>query len=517
MKAVLTAEEAKRVDVESIQEFHIPSLVLMERAALAATDALVRDFSPERNSRILCVCSFGNNGADGLAAARQLRERGYEADVLLFGSREKKGTEELERQRMILEALGIPVFYADDMPMPSDYDIIVDALFGIGLNRAIEEPYASLITKINQSGAKILSIDIASGVMASSGRIAGCAVRADETVTFGYAKRGHVLYPGASYAGRLVVAPIGFAPEKCLQGTELWVRSPEKEELAFLPARKPDSNKGTYGRALLVAGSEEMGGAACLAALAACHSGAGLVDVLTHQDNRTAVLAHVPEAIVSCYKTSEEALEKLDQELSRAVCAAAGPGLGVGGTAQCLVNACLSADIPLILDADALNCLAADKEEGKQALRERKAPTVITPHIGEMSRLTGLSIPQLKDDVIGAAVNYARETGVIVCLKDARTVITDGQHTYLNLSGNSGMSAGGSGDVLTGLLAGLFAQKYARNATSGASSAEESSDVFLAALGVCAHGAAGDAAAKDLGGRFMQAKDIVMHLSDVIK
>ena len=517
MKAVLTALEAKSVDAESIQDFRIPSLVLMERAALAVTDALIRDFRPDASSRILCVCSYGNNGADGLAAARQLRERGFAADVLLFGARQKKGTEELERQREILSALGVPVFYADDMPAAADYDIIVDAIFGIGLNREVKEPYASLILKLNQAKARILSIDIASGVLALTGQIAGAAIKADETVTFGYAKRGHLLYPGALYTGRLIVAPIGFAPESCLHGTGNWVRTLEKEDLAGLPKRRPDSNKGTYGRALLVAGSKEMGGAACLAAQSAYRSGAGLVDVLTHENNRAAILTHIPETIVSTWATQPEAQEKLSQELSRAACAAVGPGLGRSETAKSLVDACMASSLPLILDADALNCLASEGEKGRKALTDRKAMTVITPHMGEMSRLTGTPIDELKKDSIGAAVKLAKETGIIVCLKDARTVVTDGEHTYLNQSGNCGMSTGGSGDVLTGLLAGLFAQAAADRMKNDNRQKQDGDAAFLAALGVYAHGAAADAAAKVLGTRFMLAEDIVMHLSDVIK
>ena len=518
MKALLTAEEAKAVDAESIQKFRIPSLVLMERAALAVSDALIHEFRPASCSRILCVCSYGNNGADGLAAARILHERGFDADVLLFGSRGKKETEELERQREILSALAIPVLYADEMPVLAGYDIIVDAIFGIGLGRPVKEPYASLIKAINSAGARILSIDIASGVYASTGQIAGTAIRADLTVTFGYAKRGHILYPGASCTGKLITAPIGFAPEKMLAGTELWVRCPGKEELSFLPERTEDSNKGTYGRALLVAGSEAYGGAACLSASSAYRSGAGLVEVLTHKDNRLAVLNRLPEAIVSTWENEEEASGKLQASLAHASCIAAGPGLGTAQTAHRLVHECLETQLPLILDADALNCLAAEKENGLGMLAERKAVTVLTPHMGEMSRLTGLPVEELKKDSIGAAAGFARRTGTIVVLKDARTVITDGSRTYLNQTGSSGMSVGGSGDVLTGILAGLFAQKYAH----GKHPDEEQSgqcapDTLLAALGVYLHGAAGDAASAFLGGRSMLAEDIVMHLADVLK
>lgn len=509
MRALLTAEEAKRVDAESIQKFRIPSLVLMERAALAVTEALIRDFRPDINTRILCVCTYGNNGADGLAAARQLHERGFKADVLLFGSREKKGTEELERQREILAALNIPVYYAYEMPVLAGYDIIVDAIFGIGLNRPVKEPYASLIKAVNNAGARVLSIDIASGVMATTGQAEGAAIRADETVTFGYAKRGHFLYPGASCTGKLIVAPIGFAPEPVLTGTENWVRCPGEEELAFLPARTADSNKGTYGRALLAAGSQEFGGAACLAASAAYHAGAGLVEVLTHKDNRLAILNRLPEAIVSTWESETQAAETLAASAQRAACIAAGPGLGTGQTAHRLVHECLRQNLPLILDADALNCLAAEKEAGIGLMKSRQALTVITPHMGEMSRLTGLPVAELKKDSIGAASEFAGNTGTLVVLKDARTVITDGKRTWLSYAGNSGMSVGGSGDVLTGLLAGLFAQAYAH--------AKGRDDTLLAALGVYIHGAAGDAAAKSLGERCMLAEDIVRHLPDVLK
>ena len=524
MRALLTAEEAAEVDAESVQTFRIPSLVLMERAALAVTDTLIRDFRPDAGTRILCVCTYGNNGADGLAAARQLHERGFTADVLLFGSREKKGTEELERQREILAALNIPVYYAYEMPVLASYDIIIDAIFGIGLDREVKEPFASLIKAVNNSGARVLSVDIASGVMAATGQIEGTAIRADETVTFGYAKRGHVLYPGAACTGKLTVAPIGFAPEPALSSTENWVRCPGKEELAFLPPRPADSNKGTYGRALLVAGSQDFGGAACLAASAAYRTGAGLVEVLTHQDNRLAVLGRLPEAIVSTWESAEEAEGKLDISMQRAACIAAGPGLGTSQAAHCLVHRCLETNLPLILDADALNCLAAEKDAGIRLLGSRRALTVITPHMGEMSRLMGEPVAALKRDIIAAASGFAARTGTIVVLKDARTVITDGNHTWLNCTGNSGMSVGGSGDVLTGILAGLFAQAYAKAqgqkepacVNSGADD-RDGEAVRLAAIGVYLHGAAGDTAAQAVGGRSMLAEDIVRHLADVLK
>lgn len=549
MKAILTAEQAKQVDVESTERFCIPSLVLMERAALSVTNVLCQEYELKKGDKVLALCGFGNNGADGMAVARQLRERGIAADVLLVGGRERTGTPQLETQREMLRSLGIPILYADELALNetffSAYSYFIDALFGIGLSKPVREPQQELIRKLNEAAARqnarIVSVDISSGISASSGQVLGAAVKADRTVTFGYAKLGHILYPGAFYAGKLSVAPIGFAPKEKLKDTGDWVRSLEKEDLSgILPARPEDSNKGTFGRVLLAAGSAIMGGTACLAGKAAYRAGAGLVEVFTHEANRTALLSRVPEAIVTSYATAgvsaatladapagtfgtaspsavgavpaspsvQDVRSFFKQSFQKAAVLAIGPGLSTDETAAELVREALTFERPLIIDADALNLLAVQGENGREMLRARRALTILTPHMGEMRRLTGQSIAELKADPLRAARQYAKATGTIVVLKDARTVVTDGQETYLNTSGNAGMAVGGAGDVLTGVLAGLLAQMAKEPRISA---------IELAAAAVYVHGAAGDAAASLYGERSMTAADIVACLADVLK
>ena len=501
MRYLTDSHTMKAVDNCSIHEFGIPSVVLMERAALGVS-AFLRKHAEHNNKKtgikVVCVCGSGNNGADGLAAARQLNEDGIDVHVVFAGTSE--GTDEYRLQKSIVGNLGIDCVEYDGNIDFSEYDYIIDAIFGIGLSRAVEGRYAQVIEAINKArenpDTKIIAVDIASGISADNGQIMGIAVKADYTITFGYNKTGIMFYPGASYSGSVKVINAGFVTEdilhkkvKCFGSIFTY----DDEDVGRLLVRKPDSNKGTYGRTLIIAGSKNMGGAAILSASAAYRSGTGLVKVLTHEVNKTALLCRMPECLISTYLDNMPLAAELKADFEWAKSIAVGPGLSMNGVAAELTRCVLEREDKVrILDADALNISVEEQ------ITFRGNNVVVTPHIGEMSRLTGKSIADIKADITGTAVSYAREHNCICVLKDARTVVTDGKDIYINISGNDGMATGGSGDVLSGMITSLMAQGM---------------DCFEAAkLGVYIHGLAGDKAADEKTRYSMVEGDIIKNI-----
>lgn len=492
-RLLLNGKQMKALDDYSINRIKIPSLVLMERASLSVSRVINDIALPKR--RIISVCSVGNNGADGICTARILSMQGYETAVCIIGDT-RKATYEFNTQFEIYRNLGLPVVNITSL---NEYDIIVDALFGIGLGRNIVGEYADAVNTINMSEKVIVSVDIPSGINPSNGQIMGCAVKADHTVTFGYEKTGIVLYPGKSHAGTIHVADdVGFAKECIIENECAWTFDVNGYK-EVLPVRIHDSNKGNYGRVLVAAGSENMGGAAYFSACAAYRTGAGLVKVLTHTNNHNVIMNLLPEAVMGFYDKMNE--EEIQREVSWSDVVVAGPGLSQNDMAVWLLESILLEDAvqngrKIILDADALNIIAS--HDMKHMLKG----TIITPHIGEMSRLTGINVSEIKKDIIGTTVRFAGDYGCICVLKDVRTIVSDGKDIYINTSGNNGMSTGGSGDVLTGIIAGLAAQKM---------------DMKMSAcLGVYIHGLSGDAAAVRHGVRSMTAGDILSGIENVL-
>lgn len=492
MEFLVTAAQMKQCDDYTIHEIGIPSMVLMERAALAVTEEMER--SGLDLSSVLVVCGSGNNGGDGFAVARLLDERGIRVTVA-FAGRETSLTAETRLQKNICEKCGIKPCsnYREE-----EYTVIVDALLGIGLSRPVEGSSRELIEWINRQDAARVAVDIPSGVSADDGKILGTAVKADLTVTFAYRKLGQILYPGTLYCGRVVRRDIGITADGLKSRTAACTYG--EEDLTRMTPRKPYSHKGTYGRVLLIAGSKGMGGAAILAARAACRSGCGLVRVFTEECNRTLLQSCVPEALLTTWEQEEELPDRLKEALEWCDVVGIGPGLGQGEIQMQMLKQVLDQYAgPLVIDADGLNLLAQN-----MALLERtRAKVVLTPHIGEMARLTGLNSQKILEDLCGTAREMAGHHHLVCVLKDARTVVTDGTRMYVNTSGNSGMASGGSGDVLTGLLGGLLAQ--------GMSVFEAS------ALGVYIHGLAGDLAAEEKGSYGMTAGDTAACIGEVLK
>lgn len=488
MRYLVSAAEMKRYDRNTIDKIGIPQCVLMERAALAAVEQVLRQCGGgEGRKRALIMAGMGNNGGDGLAAGRLLAEKGYRVEIWSVGDQKKASPQRKEQLRILGS---YPVEYTDT-PGRQEYDVIIDALFGVGLSRNVEGEAAEAIALFNRLGGWKLALDIPSGIDSDTGAVRGCAAQADMTVTFGFCKRGIVLYPGCGYAGEVKIADIGISGRSFFgKDPEMYAFDETVEEL--LPKRSGSGNKGTFGKILLAAGSEYMAGAAILAARAAYRAGAGMVKVLSPEANRIILQQTVPEALLGRRENLEEDMEWADV-------LAAGPGLGKSEEALCLLRTLIQeSGKPLVVDADGLNLIAMHPDLrntlAKQGEEGRKI--VLTPHVGELARLMGKTTAVCAAALPEYAGELAREIHGIVAAKDARSFICGAGHPVcVNLCGNSGMATAGSGDVLAGIIAGLLAQ--------GMEAFE------AAAVGVYVHAKAGDRAARELGEHACMAGDII--------
>lgn len=503
MISLLSADEMQQVDAYTMETIGIPSLVLMERAALSVTEVIAgyvkkaeEGLFCRSSEKILVVAGTGNNGGDGIAVARQLKQLGYEVDLYILGNPEN-GSEGFLRQLSIAGKLEISVVEE----IKNQYNVIVDGIFGIGLSRDVEGRYAQVIKQLNEMNGYRIAIDIPSGIDATTGQVMGTAFEADITVTFGYSKIGQILYPGKTYCGQVICSDIGFPKQAAREFQENLVCYTE-EDLLRLPQRSSRSNKGTYGKTLIVAGRKNMAGAAYLSAEAAYRMGCGLVQIMTEENNRSIIQKMVPEAVLQTYCDVREAKELLSNELRNASSIVVGPGLGNTEETKELVTVILQqAEIPVLIDADGLNVIG-ECPDLQELLKKHQASVVITPHLKEMSRLCGKSVKEIANQLIAVAKDYGKEYNVTVVLKDARTVVAepDGR-AYLNVSGNHGMATGGSGDVLSGIIGSLLAQGM---------------EAFEAAkLGTYIHGLAGDKAAEEKGCRSMMAGDILGHIASI--
>lgn len=494
MEYLLKASEMKKCDSYTINQIGIPSMVLMERAAQSALDVLF-DGSFDL-SKVLVVCGGGNNGADGLAMARLLHLKNVKAEVLFLADR-LKISKENKQQLKILENYDVNVYDHVDF---DSYTAIVDAIFGVGLSRDVGSKYADAIKDMNSARADILSLDIPSGISSDTGQVMGLAVKAKKTMTFAYKKVGLVLYPGAQYAGQVLVKDIGIS-DIAFDGNYPSIYSYREEDLMRIPARNPYSNKGTYGKLLVIAGGLNMAGAAYFAAKAAYRMGVGLVKLYTVEENRQIIQTSLPEAILSTYQKNNIDIKELGENIAWSDAIVMGPGMGKNEDTKNILQVLLSKSrVPLLIDADGLNVFADDLH----MLEDHGRQLVVTPHMGEMARLVKKEVWQIREDLIGHAQNFARDRDLICVVKDARTVVADsGDKVYINQSGNHGMATAGSGDVLAGVIGALLAQGM---------DIKEASN-----LGVYIHGLAGDRARVRLGSYSMLAGDILDSISDILK
>lgn len=515
MKRLMNSEQMRAIDSYSIEELGIPAMVLMENAANQFVKVMEEEISKE--NRILAVCGSGNNGGDGLAIARILAHHGYQVDVFFAGNR-KKLSKEAAQQLHITERMDMVIWDSLDEIDLRKYTVIVDALLGIGLDREVTGRYADIVEKINEQAAKVYSVDIASGIHADNGKVLGKAIKADATITFGYEKVGQLLYPGSSHTGHLRLVDIGF-PSRAVEKVPTCWTTYQEEDLRRIPLRNAHSHKGTYGRVLVIAGSENMSGAAYLSAKAAYRTGAGLVEILSTQENRAILQTQLPEAILTTYnpelldERSEK--EKIKTAVARATAVVIGPGIGTTESSHKLLDiATLHLEAPTVFDADAINVTAQYYNTFPLMVRNpyvrltefaHSLPpkTIITPHLKELSRLMDVSLKDVQENLIDAANQCTTDSELIYAIKDARSLVCYREERYINTSGNSGMATAGSGDVLTGILAGLLAQGM--------------EPYEAAKTGVFLHGLAGDAAAAKYSEYGMIASDIIDCLGVVLQ
>ena len=509
---VLNTEQMREADRRTIEEIGIPSVVLMENAGRQAVAAMEAAFEDLSTSRVAVLCGRGNNGGDGFVIARTLVQRGVETSVFLLGSvAEVKGD-----ARTNLEILGrigltvVEVGSAQEWELHfseiSECDVVVDAILGTGFRGRLNGLLETVVADVNGLGVPIVAIDLPTGASADSHELEGDAVEATMTVTLAAPKIPLVFPPADSHAGDLVIADIGIPPPVIddLDGPYLELLTRERMR-EIVPARAADSHKGDFGRILIVAGSLGRTGAAHLAAMGALRSGAGLVTIATPRSCLAVVAAMAPEYMTEPLDETPSGtidFAALDRVLElQADVIAVGPGLGQDpGTAAFVQGLLERAGVPLVLDADALNAFTGEPERlmGRDGLE-----VIITPHPGEMARLLNTSTEAIQQDRLTHAREFAAAHRVHVVLKGHRTIVAgpDGR-AFVNLTGNAGMATGGTGDLLTGMIAAWFGQLLDAEAACK--------------IAVYLHGTAGDLAEADEGEAALVASDIAARLGDAV-
>jgi len=485
---VASAEDIRRLDALAVEKYGLTEDLLMENAGAAVARLVAVKTEP---GLVAVFAGSGNNGGDGLAAARHLASLGVEVTVLLVGSRGRmKGAAKRQLER--LEAAGVEALdYEEGMGalwFTAPALVVVDAMLGIGLNRQVAGKYRKAVEDINglkEAGATVVSVDIPSGVHADTGRVMGAAVKADYTVTFGLPKPGCLLYPGAEYCGDVYVATISY-PRALLDDEEIRMHVNEPSQP---PPRRPDTHKGDYGRALFVAGARRYLGAPVFAALSYLKAGGGYSvlatpgSIVPFLGARASEVVYAPMPETGSGSIALSALDEILGLAERADFVVVGPGLSrEQETLELALEVMRRVDKPLLVDGDGLYALAAEPD----AVKGRGAPTILTPHLGEMSRLTGIDVEEIKADRVSVLREWCRRLGAVIVLKGAHTLIGyPGGDVYVNTTGNPGMATPGSGDVLAGTIPAM--------AGLGLDPLE------AARTGVFVHGLAGDLAAEKHG------------------
>ena len=492
---IVTADEMREMDKATI-DFGLPGRILMENAGRGAAQTLIKKFGDIAGKKVGVLAGRGNNGGDGFVIARCLVQKGIDVIVYLLSKASLVKGDALANLEM-LYPLGIPVieipdnktFHSNRVSM-RHRDIWVDAIFGTGLKSDIGGYIKDIVIFINGLKKHVLAVDIPSGIDSDTGQVRGECIRAGATATFGYAKAGHYLYPGADYSGEIEIIDIGipaFIADKVRPKQNLITC--ERIGSLYLKPRAKDAHKGSAGHLFIVSGSPGKTGAAVMTATAAMRAGAGLVTIGVPKSLNSVIESMVLEAMTCPLPEnsegflSESSFDAIMHNLAGKKCLAMGPGLGTDPSTKSLVMKILrELKIPVVLDADGLNLLAGET----RLLKKLKAPAVLTPHPGEMSRLAGIGIAAVQQNRVACARDFAREFNVHMVLKGAGTVIAhpDGR-VFINSTGNSGMASGGMGDVLTGIIAGFIAQGYTE---------EEATHT-----GVYLHGAAADDLAESMG------------------
>lgn len=463
---VVSSEQMKKIEQAAMNELGIPSIILMENAAIAVVNECRKQLEGIKKPKAVIIAGKGNNGGDGLAVARHLHLLGIDTGVIFTGEPES-ATLDCQLNLNIIQHMDIPItFVPDDDILNIPYtietcDIVIDALIGTGLKDKLNDIYEYLVDIVNRCARYVISIDCPTGINSDTGLVPSTAIKADKTVTFFLPKLGLLLHPASEYAGEIITADISI-PYDLASEFELEYNTLTKNEIAdFLPNRNEHTHKGNYGRAFLFAGSTQMPGAAVLASSAAYKIGCGLLNACVTADVSNVIHSLLPEAITTILpaidgKLCAESYNQIKEKLNDATIVALGSGMGQSAEASEFVFKLVeNSKVPLIIDADAINAIAKNTE----ILKKIKVPCVITPHMVEMSRLTGKSVEYVAANVIKTAREFAHEYNIITVLKDSRTVIAhpDGE-IYINTTGCNAMAKAGSGDCLTGSILGLACQ-----------------------------------------------------------
>lgn len=510
---LVTASEMREMDRRTIESFGIPGRILMENAGRGAADVLLRRFSSRDLQRIGIAAGRGNNGGDGFVIARYLAQKGLAVTVYLLATADQVQGEDAAANLALLSPLGVPVHEITDEDAVDLHKTTmghqthwVDAILGTGLKSDVRGLYRTVIEWLNHSGKPILAVDIPSGLNSDTGQPLGICVQADTTATFALAKCGHMLLPGADATGHLEVIDIGIPPHIIEEVHPLQHRLSADLIRRDWKPRASNAHKGTTGHLLAIAGSPGKTGAAAMTAMSAMRSGAGLVTVGVPEGINPILENQVLEAMTHPLPETSEgslggsAFGEITALLSGKQCLAIGPGLGAHEATGDLVRRVIGeSPHPIVIDADGLNSLVGQME----VLRTAEAPIVLTPHPGEMARLTGRTTGEIQQDRMGIARAFAMDHNIHLVLKGAGTLIAhpDGR-VFINPTGNAGMASGGMGDVLTGLIAGLITQGYSPEAATHAA-------VYL-------HGMAADALADARGPIGFLAGDIVNRIPEEI-
>ena len=505
---VSTVQQMHSLDRRAIERYGIPGYILMENAGEAAYYVILKEFGV-RGKKFVIFCGSGHNGGDGLVVARKLNSTGADVTVLCLSS-PAKFDETVQFHYGMVEKAGISFVQLTDDNVEelsrryiAGADAIVDAIFGTGISREVTGRYRKAIEAINESGKPVFSIDIPSGVHGDTGQVMGVAVRADCTVTYGLPKTGTMLFPGFELCGKLYVTHISFPPQNYEDPD---IRT-ELTKLLPLPERPMDSHKGAFGKVMFVAGSARYMGAPYFAAMSFLKAGGGLSYLATPRSAAPFIANKGSEIVFLPQKETESGSLALDNfedlmELSRGMdMVVLGPGISLDEEAQELARRLVaSLDKPLLIDGDGLTAIAGRPE----LVNSRTAPTVLTPHPGEMARLMGIRVSDVQADRIGVLREATEMWNSYIVLKGSHSLIGHPDGTvYINLSGNAGMATAGSGDVLTGTIAAMFA-------------ADGFDFPDAVRMGVFIHGFAGDMAAVSIGEDGMVARDILEFLPEAI-
>jgi len=509
---LVTAKEMREMDRQTIEGFGIPGRVLMENAGRGAARIFFENFNCDANKKVGILAGRGNNGGDGFVIARYLLQKGVKVTVYLLSEQSNvKG--DAASNLKLLNLLDIPVFEIPNKKAFSEHkssllhqNVFVDAILGTGLKSDVKGYYEGVIEFINNSNKPVFAVDIPSGLNSDTGQPCGSCIHANTTATFAFAKTGHLLFPGVNYTGNLAIVDIGI-PSHIVEKVSPLQHLITPELIRNLYKERPsDAHKGNTGHLLVVAGSPGKTGAAAMTAISAMRAGAGLVTLGAPKSLNAVLESQVLEAMTFQLEETEDGM--LDESsfdtildlLKNKKCLAIGPGVGTADKTKNLVCRVIQhCNIPMVIDADGLNSLVGNTK----ILKNLKAPAILTPHPGEMSRLIDVSPSIIQKDRINYARDFVKKFNVHLILKGARTVIAHPNgKAFINPTGNSGMASGGMGDVLTGIIAGIVAQGYSPESASH--------------IGVYLHGMAADALKKDCGPFGFLASDVMKAIPEQI-